>query len=41
MLCVVFVYTLIGSELSVVNQERDLGVIVDSSVKMSARCAEL
>lgn len=32
-----FTYTLMGFELAVTNQERDLRVTVDSSVKMSAQ----
>ena len=34
-----YVYKLMGSELSATNQERDLGVLVDSSMKMSTQCA--
>ena len=32
-----FCYQLMGSELSVTDQERDLGVLVDSSMKVSRR----
>ena len=31
-------YQLMGSELSVMDQERDLGVLVDSSMKESTQC---
>ena len=34
-----FEYNLMGSELAVTKQERDLGVVVDSSMKMSTQCA--
>ena len=34
-----FKYRLTGSELSVTDQERDLGVLVDSSMKVSTQCA--
>ena len=31
-------YTLMGSELAETDQERDLGVVVDNSMKMSRQC---
>ena len=34
-----FKFNLMGSELVVTEQERDLGVVVDSSMKMSTQCA--
>ena len=34
-----FSYQLMGSELSVTDQKKDLGVIVDSSMKVSTQCA--
>ena len=34
-----FKYNLMGSELAVTEQERDLGVVADSSMKMSIHCA--
>ena len=34
-----FTYRLMGSELSVTAQERDLGVLVDNSMKVSTQCA--
>ena len=34
-----FIYQLMGSELSLMDQERDLGVLVDSSMKGSTQCA--
>ena len=34
-----FKYNLMGSELAVTDQERDLEVVVDSSMKMSTQCA--
>ncbi|CAM4478002.1 unnamed protein product [Lepidochelys kempii] len=34
-----YTYTMMGSKLAVTTQERDLGVIVDSSLKTSTQCA--
>ena len=34
-----FIHQLMGSELSMMDQERDLGVLVDSSMKVSTQCA--
>ncbi|CAM5134922.1 unnamed protein product [Natator depressus] len=34
-----YTYTVMGSKLAVTTQERDLGVIVDSSLKSSTQCA--
>ncbi|CAM5167759.1 unnamed protein product [Natator depressus] len=34
-----YTYTMMGSKLAVTTQERDLGVIVDSSLKSSTQCA--
>lgn len=33
-----FTYTLMGSELSVSDQDRDLGMLVDSSTKALTHC---
>ena len=35
-----FNYNLMGSELAVTKPERDLGVVIDSSMKMSTQCAD-
>ena len=33
-----FIYQLMGSELSMMDQERDLGVLMDSSMKVLTQC---
>ena len=33
-----FKYNLMGSELAVTKQERDLGIVADSLMKMSTQC---
>ena len=35
-----FSYQLMGSELSVMDQERDIGVLVDSLMKVSTQCVQ-